>query len=145
MAVVPAATFVWIILLIFAVTSIPQALISRPSRQDERQQRTERPRRRHQPARPQSHPQKAWPNSAIPSRNASEPEEVQVNCYECATAGTGAPAVAICFSCNAGLCLTHVRETANLSHPGGTSVAVGCIHDTWSGHTPLTAIRTATT
>jgi hypothetical protein len=68
-----------------------------------------------------------------------------MNCYECAKAGTGTPAVAICLSCNAGLCLTHVRETANLSHPGGTSVAVGCIHDTWSGHMPFTAIRTATT
>ena len=33
-------------------------------------------------------------------------------CYPCAERGTDQPAVAVCRSCNAGLCLEHLRATA---------------------------------
>jgi hypothetical protein len=52
-----------------------------------------------------------------------------MDCYECAKAGTKTTAVAICRSCSAGLCLTHLREAAATVGPGGLNVV--CRHDTW--------------
>jgi hypothetical protein len=34
-------------------------------------------------------------------------------CFECARAGSDTTAVAVCRSCNAGLCLDHLRDAAN--------------------------------
>ena len=54
-----------------------------------------------------------------------------MNCYVCATTNAATAAVAICPSCHAGLCLRHVDEAAATSGLGGTSIIVGCHHDTW--------------
>jgi len=53
-----------------------------------------------------------------------------MRCYPCAEQGVDRPAVALCRSCHAGLCLEHLRETA-------TKIAAGhmletCDHDTWT-------------
>ena len=52
-----------------------------------------------------------------------------MRCYECAKLGTAEPAVAVCRSCSAGLCLTHLRETANFMATG--AIRPSCQHDTW--------------
>ena len=52
-----------------------------------------------------------------------------MDCYECIKGGTKTAAVAICQSCNAGLCLVHLREAAAFRSPGPAS---GCQHDTWA-------------
>ena len=52
-----------------------------------------------------------------------------MHCYECAKEEVESAAVAICPSCNAALCLRHLREAAGRAGPGGTRF--GCIHDTW--------------
>jgi hypothetical protein len=50
-------------------------------------------------------------------------------CYPCATRGVERPAVGICRSCSAGLCLEHLREAAGSLAPNSLS---GCRHDTWA-------------
>lgn len=50
-------------------------------------------------------------------------------CYCCAERGTDRPAVALCRSCNAGLCLVHLRETA--AHFASSHMLDSCHHDTW--------------
>lgn len=52
-----------------------------------------------------------------------------MRCYECAKLGTAEPAVAVCRSCSAGLCLTHLRETALFMATG--AIRPSCQHDTW--------------
>lgn len=52
-----------------------------------------------------------------------------MDCYECSTDGSAEPAVAVCRSCSAGLCLVHLRETAAAMRNG--SVMPTCNHDTW--------------
>jgi hypothetical protein len=55
-------------------------------------------------------------------------------CYPCAEQGTDRPAVALCRSCNAGLCLDHLRATATQlasSHMLDTCQHDTCQHDTW--------------
>ena len=51
-------------------------------------------------------------------------------CYVCAEQGTDQPAVALCRSCNAGLCLTHLRATAE--HFASSHMLDDCHHDTWT-------------
>jgi hypothetical protein len=53
-----------------------------------------------------------------------------LNCYECSKSGVDKPAVAICKSCSAGLCLEHLRETAAYLATG--AIRPSCAHDTWS-------------
>ena len=53
-----------------------------------------------------------------------------MNCYECSKSGVDKPAVAICTSCSAGLCLEHLRETA--AYLGTGAIRPSCPHDTWS-------------
>jgi hypothetical protein len=50
-------------------------------------------------------------------------------CYLCAEQGTDRPAVALCRSCHAGLCLTHLRQTA--AHFKASHILDHCHHDTW--------------
>jgi hypothetical protein len=51
-------------------------------------------------------------------------------CYCCVEQGIQQPAVALCRSCSAGLCLEHLRETA--SRFGSSHVLDTCHHDTWA-------------
>jgi hypothetical protein len=60
-------------------------------------------------------------------------------CYICTRRGIDRPAVTICKSCSAGLCLEHLRETAVRLAPNPVS---GCRHDTWG--TPRSSIRRRT-
>jgi len=53
-----------------------------------------------------------------------------MHCYECAKRGGTEPAVAICWSCGAGLCLRHLHDAA-LDRAAG--VTDRCLHDTWAG------------
>ena len=53
-----------------------------------------------------------------------------MNCLTCARTGADQTAVAICPHCSAGLCFTHVTETAARRGPGGTRLSCG--HDTWA-------------
>ncbi|MBY8885507.1 DUF2180 family protein [Streptomyces sp. PTM05] len=47
-----------------------------------------------------------------------------MNCYDCVLDGTVAPAVAVCSRCGSGVCLDHVRVTAEHPHRvTGTGVA----------------------
>ena len=50
--------------------------------------------------------------------------------YVCAERGTETPAVALCHSCQAGLCLEHLREAAERF--ATDNMLAGCHHDTWS-------------
>jgi hypothetical protein len=50
-------------------------------------------------------------------------------CYPCAERGVDQPAVALCRSCNAGLCLVHLRATA--AHFASSHMLDTCHHDTW--------------
>jgi hypothetical protein len=52
-----------------------------------------------------------------------------MQCYECAKSGNAREAVAICWSCSAGLCLSHVREAAAHRYVG--AIRPACAHDTW--------------
>lgn len=52
-----------------------------------------------------------------------------MECYVCATGNEHVVAVASCPSCQAGLCLAHVRRLA-AARSGGT--ALSCDHLTWS-------------
>jgi hypothetical protein len=59
-----------------------------------------------------------------------QPEEMHtMHCYPCAEQGVARPAVAICRSCSAGLCLEHLRETAAQFAAG--NMYEYCHHDTW--------------
>ena len=51
-------------------------------------------------------------------------------CYRCAEMGIERPAVALCRSCNAGLCLVHLRVTA--AHLASSHMLDTCRHDTWT-------------
>lgn len=51
-------------------------------------------------------------------------------CYPCAEQGIQQPAVALCRSCTAGLCLEHLRETA--SRFASSHILESCHHDTWT-------------
>lgn len=51
-------------------------------------------------------------------------------CYICAEEGSDQPAVALCRSCNAGLCLAHLRATA--THLASSHMLDSCHHDTWT-------------
>lgn len=51
-------------------------------------------------------------------------------CYSCAKEGTNQSAVALCHSCNAGLCLDHLRATA--AHFASSHMLDSCHHDTWT-------------
>jgi hypothetical protein len=51
-------------------------------------------------------------------------------CYSCIEQGIRQPAVAVCRSCSAGLCLEHLRETA--ARFGSDNVLASCHHDTWA-------------
>jgi hypothetical protein len=57
-------------------------------------------------------------------------------CYPCAEQGVNQPAVALCRSCHAGLCLEHLRETAEKfatdEHLASGSMSDACHHDTWA-------------
>ena len=53
-----------------------------------------------------------------------------MHCYECAEQGVEQPAVALCRSCSAGLCLEHLRETA--ARFASDHILAPCHHDTWS-------------
>jgi hypothetical protein len=57
-------------------------------------------------------------------------------CYVCAEQGVEQPAVALCRSCQAGLCLKHLRETAEKfatdEHHASASMSDVCHHDTWA-------------
>ena len=55
-------------------------------------------------------------------------------CYPCAERGTDQPAVALCRSCNAGLCLEHLRATA--THFASSHILDACQHDTWTANGP---------
>ena len=49
-------------------------------------------------------------------------------CYCCAEEGTDRPAVALCRDCNAGLCMTHLRQTTARLAAG--NLFASCGHDT---------------
>jgi hypothetical protein len=51
-----------------------------------------------------------------------------MRCYVCATNNQDEQAVALCFSCSAGLCLRHLREAAAFARPGP---GYTCPHDPW--------------
>jgi hypothetical protein len=59
-----------------------------------------------------------------------------LHCYPCAEQGANQPAVALCRSCHAGLCLKHLRETAEKfagdAHLASGSMSAACHHDTWA-------------
>src|SRR4051812_1066389 len=57
-------------------------------------------------------------DASVMAERTTTPEEITMRCYECAKLGTAEPAVAVCRSCSAGLCLTHLRETANFMATG---------------------------
>lgn len=50
-------------------------------------------------------------------------------CYICTEQKIDQPAVALCRSCNAGLCLAHLRGTA--AHFASSHMLDSCHHDTW--------------
>ena len=54
-------------------------------------------------------------------------------CYPCAQQGIDRPAVALCRSCTAGLCMEHLRATA--SHLASGHILDSCHHDTWTATT----------
>jgi hypothetical protein len=51
-------------------------------------------------------------------------------CYSCFEQGAERLAVALCRSCNAGLCLDHLRATA--AHLATSQMFDSCRHDTWT-------------
>jgi hypothetical protein len=52
-----------------------------------------------------------------------------MECYVCARGNVHQPAVALCKSCGAGLCLGHLRDTARELDRG--SLMPTCRHGTW--------------
>jgi hypothetical protein len=69
-----------------------------------------------------------------PTRSALECGDSERNqimlCYSCAEQGIHQPAVAVCRSCTAGLCMDHLRETA--AHFASDNMLSHCHHDTWT-------------
>jgi hypothetical protein len=63
---------------------------------------------------------------------ASKKERPTVLCYPCRQRGVSEPAVALCRSCTAGLCLEHLRETA--SRLAASHILATCDHDTWAAN-----------
>jgi hypothetical protein len=59
----------------------------------------------------------------------SDKETPIMLCYSCAEQAVDRPAVALCRSCSAGLCMEHLRATA--SHLASSHVLDACQHDTW--------------
>ena len=57
-----------------------------------------------------------------------------MNCQPCATAGHEHPAVGLCPSCSAGLCLDHRIEHERYLAPSGTRY--GCGHRVTAGERP---------
>ena len=55
-------------------------------------------------------------------------------CYSCARNGVERPAVALCTSCSAGLCLEHLRETS--ARFASDNALAACHHDTWTAIDP---------
>lgn len=53
-----------------------------------------------------------------------------MDCYVCAEHRDERPAVALCRSCGAGLCVSHLRETAE--HFLTSHMLDSCHHDTWT-------------
>jgi hypothetical protein len=53
-----------------------------------------------------------------------------VRCYPCKKQGVDEPAIALCRSCAAGLCLEHLREAA--SRTAANHILATCDHDTWA-------------
>ena len=51
-------------------------------------------------------------------------------CYSCFEQGTERPAVVLCRSCHAGLCIDHLRATA--AHFATSHMLDSCHHDTWT-------------
>jgi hypothetical protein len=51
-------------------------------------------------------------------------------CYCCAEQGIHQEALALCRSCGAGLCLDHLRETADRF--AASHILDTCHHDTWA-------------
>jgi hypothetical protein len=62
-----------------------------------------------------------------------------MNCYCCIEQGIERPAVALCRSCGAGLCLTHVRRTA--ARLASSHILDSCHHDTWIVTSPPSGDR----
>ena len=62
-------------------------------------------------------------------------------CYSCIEQGVERPAVALCRSCNAGLCLDHLRQTA--ARFAASHILDTCHHDTWiaTKHEPARLAR----
>jgi hypothetical protein len=56
-----------------------------------------------------------------------------MQCYVCIEEGVDRPAVALCRSCSAGLCLDHLRDTA--AHFASDHILAPCHHDTWTNTT----------
>ena len=53
-----------------------------------------------------------------------------MQCYVCAEGGIDRPAVALCRSCHAGLCLEHLREAA--AQFESDNMLAACHHSTWA-------------
>ena len=51
-------------------------------------------------------------------------------CYPCVERGIDKPAVALCRSCSAGLCVDHLRATA--APFASSHMLDSCQHDTWT-------------
>ena len=64
-----------------------------------------------------------------------------MECYVCSETGARQVAVALCPKCSAGLCLTHVRETAAVLRNG--SLYPDCHHTTWTVPRAATGHRAA--
>lgn len=54
-----------------------------------------------------------------------------MDCYECAKEGIERHAVALCRSCDAGLCMDHLEQTASYLATG--AIRTACAHGTWNG------------
>lgn len=65
-----------------------------------------------------------------PQKTATSRKDTIMLCLTCAEHGINRPAVALCRSCNAGLCLVHLRETA--AHFAASHMLDTCHHDTWT-------------
>jgi predicted nucleic acid binding AN1-type Zn finger protein len=69
-----------------------------------------------------------------PHNTATSRKDTIMLCLTCAERGIDQPAVALCRSCNAGLCLVHLRETA--AHFAASHMLDTCHHDTWTATEP---------
>jgi hypothetical protein len=74
---------------------------------------------------------------AVAERDGMSERTPIMLCYPCAEQGTDQPAVALCRSCNAGLCLDHLRATA--AHLASSHMLDTCEHDTWTVTEPPSA------